>query len=72
MQIEYYDRNDMLLKTLSLYRFEKYLGEFWRPQEMLMVNHQTGKRTRLSWEMQTLQTGLDTSDFTTTSLRRIR
>ena len=67
LQIEYYDRKQSLLKTLTVTRFERYLDRVWRPNEMLMVNHQTGKRTRLVWQTQQLRTGLDAGDFTTAS-----
>ena len=72
LQIEYYDRKRSLLKTLTVTRFERYLNRVWRPNEMRMVNHQTGRRTRLVWQTQRLRTGLDVGDFTTASLRRVR
>jgi len=72
LRIEYYDRKRSLLKTLSVADFTQYLDRFWRPNAMLMVNHQTGKRTRLVWRTQALQTGLDAGDFTTASLKRVR
>jgi len=72
LQIEYYDRKKTLLKTLTVTDFEQHLDRFWRPKTMSMVNHQTGKRTRLVWQTQRLQTGPDAADFTTASLKRVR
>jgi hypothetical protein len=72
LQIEYYDRKGSLLKTLTVAQFEQHLERFWRPNVMLMINHQTGKRTHLVWQTQRLQTGLDAGDFTTASLKRVR
>jgi hypothetical protein len=49
-QIEYYNRRGERLKTLTYRKYKKYLGQFWRPGEMEMVNHRSGKTTRLVWE----------------------
>jgi hypothetical protein len=72
VQIDYYDRKESLLKTLTMTTFEQHVGQYWRAHEMVMVNHQSGKRTRLRWESFQFQTGLDENDFTTASLRRAR
>lgn len=69
---EYYDRKDALLKTLTYSKYEQYLDKFWRQGEMLMVNHQTGKETRLIFENYEFQTGLTERDFTQNSLKRAR
>ncbi|MBE9520429.1 MAG: outer membrane lipoprotein-sorting protein, partial [Proteobacteria bacterium] len=42
-KVEYYDRKNMHLKTLTMSNFEQYEGKFWRALELYMVNHQTGK-----------------------------
>ncbi len=69
---EYYDRKDALLKTLTYSKYEQYLDKFWRAGEMLMVNHQTGKETRLIFEDYQFKTGLAERDFTQNSLKRAR
>ena len=69
---EYYDRKDALLKTLTYSKYEQYLDKFWRAGEMLMVNHQTGKETRLIFEEYQFKTGLAERDFTQNSLKRAR
>lgn len=71
-KIDYYDRKDTLLKTLTCLDFKLYEGKFWRPQELDMVNHETGKTTKLLWQGYSFHTGLNKSDFTTASLERER
>lgn len=48
-KVEYYNRRGEHLKTLSYRKYKKYLDKFWRPGEMEMVNHRSGKITRLLW-----------------------
>ncbi|MDR3498974.1 MAG: outer membrane lipoprotein-sorting protein [Parvibaculum sp.] len=71
-KIDYYDRKDTLLKTLTCLNFKLYEDKFWRPQELDMVNHETGKTTKLLWQGYSFHTGLSKSDFTTASLERER
>lgn len=72
LKIEYYDRKDALLKTLVLSEHAQYLDKFWRPAKMSMVNHQTGKRTELSWSNYTFRNGLTDRDFDQNTLKRSR
>ena len=71
-KVEYYDRKDAHLKTLTLAGYEQFLDRYWRAGEMEMVNHLTGKSTVLTWTDYEFQTGLEDSDFTQTGLRRAR
>lgn len=71
-QIQYYDRKGDLLKTWHFSKYKVYLGQFWRADEMLMENHQTGKSTELVWRNYQFQTGLTERDFDRNSLRRVR
>lgn len=71
-KIEFYDRKNSLLKTLTNSGYKQYLGKFWRPDEMLMENHQTGKSTILKWENYKFKTGLTSKDFSRNSLKRAR
>jgi len=71
-RIDYYDRKDALLKTLRFDQYRKHLGRYWRAHDMYMVNHQTGKRTRLVYEAIKLRTGLTARDFTQSRLKRLR
>ncbi len=71
-KIEFYDRKNSLLKTLINNGYKQYLGQYWRPDEMLMKNHQTGKSTILKWENYKFKTGLSNKDFSRNSLKRAR
>jgi len=71
-KVEYFDRRGQHLKTLTFSGYGKYLGRYWRADEMLMINHQNGKSTRLAWSNYSFQTGLKDSDFTQSSLKRAR
>ncbi len=71
-KIDYYDRKNSLLKTLTFSDYNKYLDKFWRASTMDMINHQTGKSTRLSWSDYKFGTGLTPRDFDRNSLKRAR
>ena len=71
-KVEYYDRKQSLLKTLTIKGYQQYLDKYWRADEMYMVNLQTGKSTRLIWENYKFRTGLSDKDFNSTSLKRAR
>lgn len=71
-KIDFYDRKDSLLKTLTFDGYEKYLQKYWRASQMLMVNQQTGKTTLLKWTQYKFKYGLKDSDFTEASLKRAR
>jgi hypothetical protein len=62
LRIDYYDRKDALLKTLTYERYQAY-GSFWRARAQVMVNHQTGKRTRIELGDFRLGAGLTSADF---------
>jgi len=71
-KVDFYDRRDKLLKTLSYVDYKQYLGKFWRPDSMSMLNHQNGKSTILEWSNFEFKTGLNKSDFNHNSLKRSR
>lgn len=71
-KVEYYDRKNAHLKTLTVPSYQQYLGKHWRADEMRMVNHLTGKSTRLIWQNYSFGADLDDSDFTKVSLKRVR
>ena len=71
-KVEYYDRKDELLKTLTYRGYQQYLDQYWRAAEMFMENHQTGKSTALVWGAYTLAAGLSERDFDRNSLQRAR
>ena len=72
VKIQYYDRKNELLKTLSYTGYKQYAGRYWRPDVMEMVNHQNGKSTRLEWSNYRFKTGLTERDFDRNTLKRIR
>ena len=71
-KVEYYDRKNALLKTLTVPSHRQYLNKYWRADEMQMVNHLTGKSTSLIWKDYQFGTDLDEKDFTKVSLKRAR
>ncbi len=71
-KIEYYDRKDELLKTLSMTNYNLHEGKFWRAHDLYMQNVVTGKSTRLTWESFEFGTGLTQNDFSTSALQRAR
>lgn len=72
LKIEFYDRKNKLLKTLTSSDHKQYEGKFWRPTRMHMSNHQTKKSTELTWSNYQFKTGLKSSDFDRNSLKRAR
>jgi len=72
LKIDFYDRKDSLLKTLSADSFEKHLNKYWRPGQMVMINHQTAKQTLLKWTNYKFHAGLKESDFNQEALARAR
>jgi len=72
LKVEYYDRKRAHLKTLNYSGYRQYLDQFWRADEFLMVNHQTGKNTRLIWKNYKFRNGFTEDDFTKNSLKRAR
>lgn len=71
-KVEYFDRKDAHLKTLTLGEYQQYLESYWRAGKMVMVNHLTGKSTDLVWTDYQFRTDIDKRDFTRTGLRRVR
>ncbi len=71
-RIDFYDRKDALLKTLTYEGYEQYLGQYWRPTLMAMENYQNGKSTDLVFSEWTFASGLTDGDFTPSRLRRGR
>jgi outer membrane lipoprotein-sorting protein len=72
-KVDYYDRKNTLLKTLTLTGYRPYLDKpYWRPDEMQMQNHQTGKNTVLAFDNYQFRTGLSDKDFSQNALSRLR
>jgi hypothetical protein len=71
-KIDFYDRKDDHLKTLTYQGYQQYIDRYWRADRMEMVNHQTGKSTELEWNQYDFRTGLGEGDFNRASLARAR
>jgi len=71
-KIEFYDRKNVLLKTLTYINLKQYLNQYWRADEMYMENHQTGKTTRLVWSDFKFRNGFSERDFDRNGLKRAR
>lgn len=72
LKVEYFDRKQSHLKTLTMKNYKKYLDKYWRANEMNMINHQNGKSTKLVWSGYKFQVGLKDRDFNKNSLKRAR
>ncbi len=72
LKVDYYDRKNAHLKTLTAKGYSRYSEKFWRADEMFMINHQNGKSTRLVWSDYKFHTGLKDKDFSKNSLKRAK
>jgi outer membrane lipoprotein-sorting protein len=71
-KIDFYDRKNEPLKTLTFQGYQQYLDQYWRADVMLMVNHQTHKSTDLIWKEFHFRNGFTDRDFNQNSLARAR
>lgn len=71
-RIDYYDRKNELLKTLTYSGYSLYQERFWRPDRAVMVNHQVGKSTSVDYSDYAFATGLSDQDLSVTALKRSR
>ncbi|MDF2235338.1 outer membrane lipoprotein-sorting protein [Albimonas sp. CAU 1670] len=68
-QVAFHNRRGALEKTLTFSGYQQYLGRYWRPDLMRMVNHQTGKETDLIWSNYRFRSGLREDDFSAQRLK---
>jgi outer membrane lipoprotein-sorting protein len=71
-KIEFYNREDRLLKTLTLGKYRRHNERFWRPHELVMINHQSGRSTKLDVTEVKFKAGLTATDFTEQAMERLR
>ncbi|MGY8826563.1 MAG: outer membrane lipoprotein-sorting protein [Candidatus Latescibacterota bacterium] len=71
-KVEFYDRRDTLLKTLTVSGYSQYIEKYWRAESWLMVNHKTGKSTELQWKGYVFSNGFRDRDFNRNSLAQAR
>ncbi len=69
-KVEFYDRKNALLKTLTYSGYKLYKDKFWRASSMNMVNHQSNKETLLEFSDYNFGADLSDDDFTQVSLQR--
>ena len=69
-KIEFYDRKNALLKTLSYSDYKLYKNKFWRASTLNMVNHQSKKETQLKFLDYNFDVELTDDDFTQNALKR--
>ncbi len=71
-KIEFYDRKNSLLKTLTFSDYKLYLDKYWRSHKQNMTNNQTKKSTDYLIEELAFNTGLKTKDFNKATLKRAK
>lgn len=69
-KIEFYDRKNALLKTLTYSDYKLYKGKHWRALTFNMVNHQSNKETLLNFSEYNFEADLADEDFTQVALQR--
>ena len=68
--VEFYDRKNSLLKTLTYSEYKLYKNKFWRAGIFNMVNHQSNKETLLKFSNYNFEANLTEDDFTQVALKR--
>ena len=71
-KIDFYDRKNVLLKTLVYENYQRYLDKYWRAHLLKMKNHQSGKSTDLLTDTWEFRLGQQPSLFTPARLKRVR
>jgi outer membrane lipoprotein-sorting protein len=69
-KVEFYDRKNARLKTLTYSDYNVYKGKYWRPGTMLMVNHQSNKETTLFFTNYKFGLNYTDDDFSQNALKR--
>jgi outer membrane lipoprotein-sorting protein len=69
-KIEFFDRKNALLKTLSYGDYKLYKNKYWRALTLVMVNHQSNKETLLKFDDYNFEIDLNSDDFTQNALKR--
>jgi len=71
-KIEFFDRKDERLKTVTYSNYQQYPNHKWRANTMVMENHQTGKSTTLLWQDIHFGSDITARDFDKNALKRVR
>ncbi len=71
-KLQYFDRKSEHSKTLHFTEYRAYQGKFWRAHKLVMENHQTAKKTTLSFSNFELNAKVDQTEFDPDALGRLR
>lgn len=71
-KVDYFDRKQSHLKTLTFHDYQQYLDKHWRASRLEMINHQTLKSTTLSFQDYRFANGFDDREFNQSGLARMR
>lgn len=71
-KIDFYDKRDTHLKTLTINDYKLYNDKYWRANTQFMVNHKTGKSTDIEIKNLEFNVGLSDADFNENRLQRAR
>ena len=69
-KIEFFDRKNAKLKTLTYKNYQLYKSKYWRANEMHMINHQSNKETTLIFSKYQFGVELSDNDFSQNALKR--
>lgn len=69
-KVEFYDRKNALLKTLTYSDYKLYKDKYWRALTLNMVNHQSNKETQLQFSEYNFGADLTDDDFSQVALQR--
>ncbi len=72
LKSHYYDRENTELKTLTAHEYRQFKDQYWRPSELRMHNHQTGKSTRLVFSEYLFGNGFSERHFSKAALASSR
>lgn len=72
LQVDYFDRKNALLKTLTASEYQKHGDRYWKAGRYAVINHQTGKSTTLDFQDYRFKTGLTGDDLDPKSLEAVR
>lgn len=70
-KVEYYNREDRLLKTLAFSGYTKHNNRFWRAHKLVMVNLITHRSTTIDMTAIRFGSGLTESDLAEQSMERL-
>lgn len=68
--VEFFDRKNSLLKSLTYSDYKLYKNKFWRAGTFKMVNHQSNKETILNFSDYNFDANLTDDDFSQAALQR--